>query len=68
MTASEGPVNLADKLHVVEEGVEGIEVGEAHHVGCAASSSLHKDPESSFHQKSFQFKFFLDLLNGCMKV
>lgn len=30
--ASKGAVNLADQLHVVEEGVEGIEVGEAHHV------------------------------------
>ena len=44
--AGEGAVNLADKLHVVEEGVEGVEVGEAHHVGGAASCSLEKDPES----------------------
>lgn len=38
--ASEGAVNLAYKLHIVEERVEGIEVGEAHHVGGAASCSL----------------------------
>lgn len=44
--ASNGAVNLADQLHVVQEGVEGIEVGEAHHVGGAASCSLEKDPES----------------------
>lgn len=42
--ASKGAVNLADQLHVVEEGVEGIEVGEAHHVGGGASCSLEKDP------------------------
>lgn len=30
--ASKGAVNLANQLHVVEECVEGIEVGEAHHV------------------------------------
>lgn len=46
MCAGEGAVNLADQLHVVEEGAEGIEVGEAHHVGGAASCSLEKDPES----------------------
>lgn len=44
--AGEGAVNLADQLHVVEEGVEGIEVGEAHHVGGTASCSLKRDPES----------------------
>lgn len=33
-------VNLADQLHVVEQGVEGVEVGEAHHVGGAASGGL----------------------------
>ena len=32
MGAGEGAVNLADQLHVVKEGVEGVEVGEAHHV------------------------------------
>lgn len=40
--AGEGAVNLADQLHAVEEGVEGSEVGEAHHVGGAASCSLNK--------------------------
>lgn len=44
--ASKGAVNLADQLHVAEEGVEGVEVGEAHHVGGAASCSLQKDPKS----------------------
>lgn len=43
MRAGEGAVNLADQLHVVEEGVEGIEVWEAHHVGGAASCSLEND-------------------------
>lgn len=33
-------VNLADQLHVVEQGVEGVEVREAHHVGGAASGGL----------------------------
>lgn len=33
-------VNLADQLHVVEQGVEGVEVGEAHHVGGAAPGGL----------------------------
>lgn len=36
-------VNLADQLHVVEESIEGIEVGEAHHVGGAPSRSLQQD-------------------------
>ena len=45
VSAGEGAVNLADQLHVVEEGVEGIEVGEAHHVGGTASCSLEKDPK-----------------------
>ena len=44
--AGEGAVDLADQLHVVEEGVEGVEVGEAHHVGGAASCSLEKQPKS----------------------
>lgn len=43
MSAGEGAVYLADQFHVVEEGVEGVEVGEAHHVGGAASCSLEKD-------------------------
>lgn len=43
MRAGEGAVNLADQLHVVEESVEGIEVGEAHHVGGAATRSLESD-------------------------
>jgi len=47
VSASEGAVNLADQLHVVEEGVEGIEVGEAHHVGGVASCSLEKDTKSA---------------------
>lgn len=38
--AGQGAVDLADQLHVVEEGVEGVEVGEAHHVGGAASRRL----------------------------
>lgn len=38
--AGDGAVNLADQLHVVEQGVEGVEVREAHHVGGAASCSL----------------------------
>ncbi len=48
VSAGEGAVNLAHQLHVVEEGVEGIEVGEAHHVGGAASRSLkrERDPKS----------------------
>lgn len=46
MRAGEGAVNLADQLHVVEESVEGIEVGEAHHVGGAASCSLESDAKS----------------------
>lgn len=41
--AGEGAVNLADHLHVVEEGVEGVEVGEAHHVGGAASGRLQTE-------------------------
>lgn len=44
--AGEGAVNLTDQLHVVEEGVEGIEVGEAHQVGGAASCSLEKQSKS----------------------
>lgn len=44
--AGQGAVDLAHQLHVVEEGVEGIEVGEAHHVGGAASRSLETQPES----------------------
>lgn len=44
MCASEGAVNLADQLHVVEESVEGVKVREAHHVGDAASCSLQKHP------------------------
>lgn len=44
VSASEGAVDLADQLHVVEESVEGIEVGEAHHVGDAASCSLQRHP------------------------
>lgn len=46
MRAGEGAVNLADQLHVVEESVEGIEVGEAHHVGGAASCGLESDAKS----------------------
>lgn len=46
MRAGEGAVNLADQLHVVEEGIEGIEVGEAHHVGRAASRGLERDAKS----------------------
>lgn len=38
--AGHGAVNLADQLHVVEQGVEGVEVREAHHVGGAASGGL----------------------------
>lgn len=38
--AGHGAVNLADQLHVVEQSVEGVEVGEAHHVGGAASGGL----------------------------
>lgn len=38
--AGQGAVNLADQLHVVEEGVEGVKVGKAHHVGGAASCGL----------------------------
>lgn len=38
--AGHGAVNLADQLHVVEQGVEGVEVREAHHVRGAASSGL----------------------------
>lgn len=45
--AGDGAVNLADQLHVVEQGVEGVEVGEAHHVGGAASCSLRGDPKMS---------------------
>lgn len=44
--AGEGAVNLAHQLHVVEEGVEGVEVGEADHVGGAASCSLEEEPQS----------------------
>lgn len=45
MCAGNGAVDLADQLHVVEEGVEGVEVGEAHHVGDAASCSLQDHPK-----------------------
>lgn len=38
--ADQGAVDLADQLHVVEEGIEGVEVGEAHHMGGAASRRL----------------------------
>lgn len=43
--AGDGAVNLADQLHVVEQGVEGVEVREAHHVGGAASCSLRGEPK-----------------------
>lgn len=43
VSPSQGAVDLADNLHVVEESVEGIEVGEAHHVGGAPSCSLQED-------------------------
>lgn len=43
--AGDGAVNLADQLHVVEQGVEGVEVGEAHHVGGAASCGLREAPK-----------------------
>lgn len=39
-------VDLANQLHVVEESIEGIEVGEADHVGGAPSCSLWKDPKA----------------------
>lgn len=45
--ACDGAVNLADQLHVVEQGVEGVEVREAHHVGGAASCSLRGDTKMS---------------------
>lgn len=48
MRAGQGAVDLSDHLHVVEESIEGIEVGEAHHVGGAASCSLRKIREASF--------------------
>lgn len=35
-------VDLTDHLHVVQEGIEGIEVGEADHVSSAAPCSLGK--------------------------
>lgn len=54
--ASEGAVDLADQLHVVEEGIEGIEVGEAHHVGGAASCSLRGDSKSVIWIISRSFK------------
>lgn len=41
--AGQGAVHLADQLHVVEEGIEGIEVREAHQVGGAAPSSLEEE-------------------------
>lgn len=50
--ADQGAVDLADQLHVVEEGVEGIEVGEAHHVGGTASCSLEKDLSFLLHGRA----------------
>lgn len=44
--AGEHAVNLAHQLHVVEEGVEGVEVREAHHVGGAASGGLENNATS----------------------
>lgn len=41
--AGHGAVDLSDQLHVVQKGVEGVKVGEADHVGGAASCSLAKD-------------------------
>lgn len=48
MRAGQGAVDLSDQLHVVEESVEGIKVGEAHHVGGATSCSLRKIRRASF--------------------
>lgn len=47
--AGQGAVDLADQLHVVEEGVEGVEVGEAHHVGGAASRRLQNRGNKACH-------------------
>lgn len=44
--AGKRAVNLADQLHVVEKGVEGVEVREAHHVGGAASGGLENNATS----------------------
>lgn len=44
--AGEHAVDLADQLHVVEQGVEGVEVREAHHVGGAASGGLESNATS----------------------
>lgn len=41
--AGQCAVDLADQLHVVEEGVEGVEVGEADHVRGAAPCSLERE-------------------------
>lgn len=38
--AGQSAIDLTDQLHVVEEGIEGVEVGEAHHVRRAASCCL----------------------------
>lgn len=44
--AGHGAVNLANQLHVVEQGVEGVEVREAHHMGGAASCGLRGRPKT----------------------
>lgn len=56
--AGDGAVNLAHQLHIVEEGVEGIEVGEAHHVGGAPSCSLDKYPKSVIPSVQEDFTWF----------
>lgn len=56
--AGDGAVNLAHQLHIVEEGVEGIEVGEAHHVGGTPSCSLDKYPKSVIPSVQEDFTWF----------
>lgn len=45
--ASQGAVDLSDQLHVVEQRVEAIEVGEADLMGCAATRGLGEIEDAS---------------------
>lgn len=57
--ASQCAVNLANKLHVVQERIEGIEVREADHVRGTSSGSLAERRKAMHIRYGFISRFFL---------
>lgn len=49
--AGQRAVDLADQLHVVQKGVEGVEVREANQVRGAATCSLAEDKQRMSHKR-----------------